>query len=627
MRMRASLAGWRTRARILLAATSLCIASVGAPAQTPPAPISPAQGPPVAPAPGDAPAPAASPAEKQAEKPAEKPRALPAYEARYHNLLEVQTLIDAWIAAESATPATGGARLERVDLPTTQAGLPVPAVQFGAPGTAPLSARPTIFLLGGLDGVSLSGSEAVLAISSALLADAATLPAGVTFVSIPWASPDALTATLSGRLHDGRNALPIDDDGDGRVDEDGPDDLDGDGMILDMLIEDPAGPWTRAADPRFLARARPGDAPRYVLAPEGKDDDHDGRYTEDPPGGIDLDLDFPMGRSSANDARTRALPLQDATTRALADLLLARRSVCVLLFQGNHGYIAKPGGCRRAAWPADADAAVFDALTRLFAHATGRTQARSVTLCEAREAERAGAALDWIYAVPGAMCCEVAVWGPSVEKAPDAKGVAVADALFDNGANAERSSGPPPVSPTDQAWARWLDNTRGGIGFVDWHPVELGDGRRALVGGFEPFSRLNPPAKSLAVTQAGLPAFVQKIASSLPELDLRFDEMKRDGDVCTLRVRAENKGQLPTGLWTTGRWRSARASTPGVLVELVLPQGARLLAGEPRVELGELCGGGASQSVAWIVLAAPGSTLRVKASAPWTSPLEREVKP
>lgn len=613
---------------IVLAASAVCLANAVR-AQTPPVP-------PPAVDPSSQAQPAVLPPKSGAvppvaadEKLPEKRRVLAPYDPRYHSLLEVQSQIDAWIAAGAAGSGASieGTSVERIDLPTTQAGLPLPAVQWGAAGKIPLAARPTVFLLGGLDGVSLSGSEAVLAITSALLAEATSLPVGVTFVSIPWASPDALTATLSGRLHDGRNALPIDDDGDGRVDEDGPDDLDGDGMILDMLIEDPAGPWTRAADPRFLAPARTGDAPRYLLVPEGKDDDHDGRFNEDPPGGIELDLDFPIHSSSSADARPRVLPLQDPTTRALADLMLARRTTCVLLFQGDHGCIAKPGGCRRPPWPPDADLAVFDALTHAFSHATGRLQPRSLTLCEAREAERDGAALDWIYAVPGALCCEVAAWGPSVEKAPDAKGVAVADALFDNGASGARTSGPPPVSPIDQAWARWLDNTRGGIGFVDWHPVELGDGKRGLVGGFEPFSRLNPPAKSLAITQAGLASFVQKIASSLPELDVRFDEMKRDGDVCTLRVRAENKGQFPTGLWTTGRWRSARDSKPGVVAELALPQGARLLAGEPRVELGELCGGGASASVAWIVLAAPGSTLRVKLSAPWTSSIEREVKP
>ena len=138
---------------------------------------------------------------------------------------------------------------------------------------------------------------------------------------------------------------------------------------------------------------------------------------------------------------------------------------------------------------------------------------------------------------------------------------------------------------------------------------------------------INPPVKSLPASQVGLALFIQKIASSLPVIDLRLDEVRRDGEVCTLRVRAENRGQLPSGLWTTGRWRSPQNSIPGVVLELVLPQGARLLAGESRAELGLLCAGGASRTVAWVVLAAPGSTLQLGVSSPWTSPVEREVKP
>jgi hypothetical protein len=667
--------GWSrdgARFALRLAATALAIATaLPARAQEKPAtPPAPAPAPIVQgqAAPGQAgPTPVQQPAPPQAVPPAPGDaqvgeRARFAYDPRYHTLAEVQSMLEAWTRAAPGAP---GLQIERVELPATRGGLPVPAIQWGAAGKRPLAERPTIFLIGGLDGVSLSGSEAVLSISATLLADMAAAPAGsaspvsggtggnggnaangaaavpsataapaisatasgLAFVSIPWASPDALSATLAGKAHDGRNALPMDDDGDGRVDEDPPDDLDGDGFILEMLIEDPSGPWTRAADPRFLAPARPGDSPRYQLVPEGRDDDHDGRYNEDPVGGIDLNLDFPIGFDArAASLRGRPPPLEDATSRALADLMLARKSACVLLFQGNHGLLATPGAARRHPWPADADASVFDALTQAFAHATGRVEVHAVTALDAFGSERGGAALDWIYAVPGALCAEVAAWGPEVEKAPDAKGVAVADALFENAATSQRAGGPPPVSPVDRAWARWLDNTRGGIGFVDWHPVDLGEGKRALVGGFEPFTRLNPPVKSLPAAHAGLATFVQKVAGSLPQLEVRFDEVRRDGEVCTLRTRVENKGQLPTGLWTTGRAETGNARK-GVVVELVLPPGARLLSGETHVDLGHLHAGGASREIAWIVLAAAGSALEVRVTSPWTSALEREVKP
>jgi hypothetical protein len=561
------------------------------------------------------------PAAPVSQEPAKTPFA---YDPRYHSLEEVVALVKGWIG--SAKPDQ--LLVEPVELPATATGLPVEALAFGGPGKVPLAERPTLLLLGGLDGVSLSGCEAVLATCSALLSQPDRLPHEIAFVAVPWASPEALAQMQSGRGGDGRDLTPLDDDGDGAVDEDGPDDLDGDGRILDMLIEDPEGPWVRAQDPRFLAAARPGDAPRYQLVREGRDDDGDGRFNEDPPGGVCFDRAFPLGwRCEHPFARGAELPLDVPACRALADLALARKTAVVLLFQGDHGGLALPGSRRDNPWPRDADAATFEIAGRLFAKATGRASPLPTPLAIARGEERPGAALDWFYAVPGALSLEVAVWGPAVEKPAETSGVGLADALFESASRPGGRSSSPPVAASDLAWARWLDNLRGGIGFVEWHPVELGDGRRALVGGWDPGSRRNPPEKSLPTALAGIPDFVTELSAALPLLELRLTETRREGEVCTIRARIANAGALPTGAWTSGRAVAGSAEPPGARLEIELPAGARLLTGDASVALGEISGGGTSREVAWIVLAAPSSVLTVRASAPWSVPIAREVKP
>jgi hypothetical protein len=546
------------------------------------------------------------------------------YEPRYHTLGEVAALVKGWIA--SARPER--TLVEAVDLPATGTGLPVPALAFGAPGGIPLAQRPTVLLLGGLDGVSLSGSEAVLSSTSMLLAQPSRLPRDVAFVAVPWASPEALAQMQAGRGGDGRDLTPLDDDGDGAVDEDGPDDLDGDGRILDMLIEDPEGPWVRAADPRFLAPARAGDAPRYKLVREGRDDDGDGKFNEDPAGGVCFDRSFPLGwRCDHPFAKGAELPLEIPSCRAIADLALTRRTAAVLMFQGDYGGLGLPGSRHENPWPKDADAGAFEIAARLFARATGRATPPPAPLVVAREQERPGAGLDWFYAVPGALALEVAVWGPNVEKPADAAGVGLADALFENAGKPGARAVPPAVSATDLAWRRWLDNMRGGIGFVEWHPVELGDGRSALVGGWEPNSRRNAPEKSLPAALAGMGDFVAELSAALPVLELRLTDVRREGEVCTIRARIADIGTLPTGAWTSGRAGSGTATPPGARLELELPAGARLLSGEAGVGLGTISGGGTSREVSWIVLAAPGSVLTVHATAPWTVAIAREVKP
>jgi len=545
-------------------------------------------------------------------------------EARYHTLGEVAALVKAWV--ESARPDRFLA--EPLDLPATGTGLPLPAFVFGAPGSLALAERPTVLLLGGLDGVSLSGCEAVLAAGASLLAQPERLPPEFAFVAVPWGSPEALAQMQAGRGGDGRDLTPLDDDGDGAVDEDGPDDLDGDGKILDMLLEDPAGAWARAADPRFLAPARAGDAPRYELVREGRDDDGDGKFNEDGPGGVCFDRAFPLGwRCESPRGRGAELPLDVPACRALADLALARRTVAVLLFQGDHGGLALPGARKENPWPRDADAASFALAARLFAQATGRSGPPPQPLLAARGSESCGTALDWFYAVPGALAVEVAAWGPAVEKHSEAQGVGLADALFESHPRPGERAAPPPVSAVDQAWGRWLDNLRGGIGFVEWHPVELGQGPAALVGGWEPGSRRNPPEKSLAAALAGIGEFAVTLAAALPALELRLTETHREGEVCTIRVRVADTGALPTGAWTSGRAASGGAGPAGAQVAIDLPAGARLLTGEANVPLGTISGGGTSREVAWIVLAAPGSVLTIRASAPWTVPVSREVKP
>jgi hypothetical protein len=345
---------------------------------------------------------------------------------------------------------------------------------------------------------------------------------------------------------------------------------------------------------------------------------------------VALDTSFPIGWSAEageTDAQRLAnnapLPLDDPLSRALADLVLARPTLAVILFQGNHGELARPGGIASTAEGSKLDAPVFDELARAFAAATGRTSAATArTQREARGMDRRGSALDWIHAVPGALALEVAAWGPDVEHAADTRDVGVAPARFDN-QDATKTNAAPPVTAADRAWARWLDNTRGGIGFVDWHPVDLSDGTKALVGGWEPFSRLNAPAASLPAATAGLSTFVQKLCSGAPKLTIETLEEKRDGDVVTLRWRVQNSGALPTGISTLATGRPEHAPR----AELVLPPGARLLWGETSAVLGDLAAGSASRDLTSVVLAPKGSMIALRATSGWTAPSVLEVKP
>ena len=89
---------------------------------------------------------------------------------------------------------------------------------------------------------------------------------------------------------------PVDNDHDGLLDEDGPDDLDGDGHITSMWIRDELGRYEiDEDDPRFFTRVDADDPPGgwSRLGQEGIDNDDDGRVNEDGIGGYDPNRNWP----------------------------------------------------------------------------------------------------------------------------------------------------------------------------------------------------------------------------------------------------------------------------------------------------------------------------------------------
>jgi len=110
-------------------------------------------------------------------------------------------------------------------------------------------------------------------------------------------NPDAAAAYFANPLQmDTRNSRPHNDDMDDSTDEDGTDDLDGNGIITSMRVKDPEGEWIALpGDPRLMKKADPvkGEKGIYKLFSEGLDNDKDGKYNEDGSGGVNIGINFP----------------------------------------------------------------------------------------------------------------------------------------------------------------------------------------------------------------------------------------------------------------------------------------------------------------------------------------------
>jgi len=102
--------------------------------------------------------------------------------------------------------------------------------------------------------------------------------------------------------------LPVDDDNDYQFDEDGPEDLNGNGVIEQIRSTSPARARTAGTPTtrRVLEPVRPGEAGDYVLlGQEGVDHDGDGRVGEDGPGSYDPNRNY---RPTGSPPTCRAAP-------------------------------------------------------------------------------------------------------------------------------------------------------------------------------------------------------------------------------------------------------------------------------------------------------------------------------
>lgn len=125
---------------------------------------------------------------------------------------------------------------------------------------------------------------------------------------------------------------PADDDGDGLFDEDQTEDVDGDGELSVMYVEDPAGEFKLSPDKRrFVRVADPREEVRRFrrIGGEGFDNDGDGLINEDDIGGPDPNRNFPYGWSIADGY---PYPMSEAETRNVFEFQLR----CPNIFASFH---------------------------------------------------------------------------------------------------------------------------------------------------------------------------------------------------------------------------------------------------------------------------------------------------
>jgi hypothetical protein len=210
---------------------------------------------------------------------------------------------------------------------------------------APLS-KPAMWIDGAIHGNEINGITCSLYTAWYLLTrydyDAAVfnLLNRVTFYILPGLNVDANDSYVRfpNTANNPREPFrPWDDDGDGLYDEDPTEDVDGDGELSIMYVEDPAGDFKLSADKRlFVPIADPREEVERFrrIGPEGFDNDGDGRINEDDLGGPDPNRNFPFDWSLRNGY---PYPLSEPETRNVFEFWLAQPNIFASFHFHNTG--------------------------------------------------------------------------------------------------------------------------------------------------------------------------------------------------------------------------------------------------------------------------------------------------
>ena len=227
-------------------------------------------------------------------------------------------------------------------------GLDIWVMRIAVAGTEEPDKRPALFIGANLEGIRLLGTEAAMAAINYLQANSddaevAKLLTTRTFYIAPLLNPDVHQMVFAEpHWERGTNLTKVNDDLDARTDEDGPDDLNGDGLITMMRIAATDGEYiTDPDDTRLMRKAdkMKGEKGKYKILTEGMDNDGDGELGEDPPGGVVLNRNFAHDFTYYSKT-AGAYPASEPETVALLEFLISHRNIgMVFTFSGQNNLL------------------------------------------------------------------------------------------------------------------------------------------------------------------------------------------------------------------------------------------------------------------------------------------------
>jgi hypothetical protein len=436
----------------------------------------------------------------------------------------------------------------------SEEGRSIYAVTVNNPKTGPALSKPGVYVDGNIHGNEIQGGEIALYLLDYLLGTYGTNREVTELVdrNVFYVVP---VVNVDGRwhfMHDANTSstnrslrIPMDDDRDGLVDEDFPDDLDGDGSITMMRKKDPYGAYkTDPEDARLMVPVKPGEKGEWtVLGEEGIDNDGDGLINEDSEGYVDPNRQWGFDwapeyvQSGSGD-----YPFQAVGLKGLALWTQTKTNICMGWTFHNFGGMYLRGPSRKGVgeYPQQ-DVAVYDYIGK---QAERITPGYKYMISWKDLYTTYGDSLEWLCQTLGAYgyCGEVyqssseAFKGVGEKKAeqPAASGEeGPRSFLFGDMADRER--------------LKYSDNLTLGELYKPWKPFKHPVYGDIEIGGWVKMSsRLGPTFMLPDLVHRNAMAVLFS-AKHTPAVDLEVTEVKKlGGDLYRVRTRLANGHAMPT---------------------------------------------------------------------------------
>jgi len=451
---------------------------------------------------------------------------------------------------------------------------------------------------------------------------------GLAWYIVPRLDVDGAEAYLTGKPA-GVDPHPVDDDKDGKFDEDPEEDLDGDGLVLEMRRKDPKGTMKISPrDSRIMVRKAPDETglDSYTITSEGIDNDGDGKINED-----DYKTHFLSNRNYPGNWKPEAgqggggvYPMEERTTRAEVDFVASHPNIAIYIQHHCCGrVILRPPTTKadsefvnkedletyrvvsaRALEKTDWGLAtsVYDWMypfgtpdtkpTQIYRDKDGKIRNAPRGMYPENEPARE---FDGSFRADNCPDCDRGyfAWGSSIDTMYELFGIF---SMGDEHWESPDYNKDGDVSEEERL--RWNDWEMGGRLFVSWHPFKhptLGD---VEIGGWVR-TRNSPPEGGLIQKECEMGnEYVLYLASIAPRIQVGRVEIKdKKNGIYQVEIAVENQGLIPTA---TQQSEALGLAEPLVL-EASPDENLEILFGEMRVKLPRVLGYSESDKTLYLV--------------------------